>query len=127
MAKRTLTNPQGLPELFSKRQPRRPHYLRDWVERRNFETDAEFAEAVGADKSVVSRWLDEHDPTTPGRDWTKKLGQFFGDEENPADIFSHPDDDWLRKFFKDRERDEIERIKNTMETAFPKQRQRAHK
>ena len=120
MAKRTLTNPHGLPEIYSRRQPRRPHELRAWVERRGFRTDAEFAEAIGADKSVVSRWLDEDDPTTPGRDWQRKLGIFFGDEENLADIFSHPDDDWLRKFFKNRERDEIDRIKRTMETAFPK-------
>jgi len=29
---------------------------------------------------------------------------------------------WLTKFFQDRSRDEIERIKNTLEAAFPRKR-----
>jgi hypothetical protein len=31
-----------------------------------------------------------------------------------------PDDDWLVRFFKGRNKDEIERIKKTLETAFPR-------
>lgn len=124
MAKKTSINPHGLDIIHQKRQPRRPHYLRDWVERREFDTDAAFAEAIGADKSVVSRWLDEDNPSTPGREWVQKLGIFFGDEEDPADIFRHPDDDWIAKFFRDRKPDEIEHIKKSMETTFPPQKKR---
>jgi hypothetical protein len=119
MVKRTLNNPQGLPEIYAKRQPKRPHYLRDWIERRGFRTDTEFAEAIGADKSVVSRWLDEDDPTTPGKDWQVKLGTFFGDEDDPADIFRHPDDDWFTKFFRTRSEDQIRRAREMLEIGFP--------
>lgn len=119
MAKRTLTNPQGVPEIYAKRQPKRPHYLRDWIERREFRTDAEFADAIGADKSVVSRWLDEDDPTTPGKEWQVKLGVFFGDEDNPADIFRHPDDDWFAKFFRTRSEEQIRRAREMLEIGFP--------
>jgi hypothetical protein len=119
MVKRTLNNPQGLPEIYAKRQPKRPHYLRDWIERRGFRTDTEFAEAIGADKSVVSRWLDEDDPTTPGKDWQVKLGTFFGDEDDPADIFRHPDDDWFAKFFRTRSEDQIRRAREMLEIGFP--------
>lgn len=124
MKKTTTIKPIGLDVIYSKRQPRRPHYLREWVERREFETDAAFAEAVGADKSVVSRWMDEDNPSTPGREWVLKLGIFFGDQDDPADIFRHPDDDWIAKFFRDRRPEEIEHIKKSMETTFPPQKRR---
>jgi hypothetical protein len=124
MTKRTTIKPIGIDAIYSKRQPRRPHYLREWVERREFETDAAFADAIWADKSVVSRWLDEHNASTPGPDWQRKLGVFFGDEEDPADIFRHPDDDWIAKFFRDRRPEEIEHIKKSMETTFPPQKRR---
>lgn len=117
-------NTHGLATIYGKRQPRRPHYLREWVERREFETDAAFAEAVGADKSVVSRWLDEDNPSTPGPEWQLKLGIFFGDQDDPADIFRHPDDDWIAKFFRDRRPEEIEHIKKSMETTFPPEKRR---
>lgn len=124
MTKKPTIKPIGIDAIYSKRQPRRPHYLREWVERREFETDAAFADAIGADKSVVSRWLDEGNPSTPGPDWQRKLGVFFGDEEDPADIFRHPDDDWIAKFFRDRRPEEIEHIKKSMETTFPPQKRR---
>lgn len=119
MAKKSITNPHGVHEIFTRRQPKRPHFLREWIERRNFETDSEFANEVGADKSLVSRWLDENNPTTPGREWQVKLGFFFGEADNPANIFEHPDDDWLRRFFRNRDAEEIDRIKRSLEVTFP--------
>jgi hypothetical protein len=123
MAKRTLMNPHGLHSYGAKRQPKRPHYLRQWVERRGFETDAEFATAIGADKSVVSRWLDEEDATTPGVEWQAKLGVFFGSKEHPADIFRHPDEDWLFHWFRDKSPDQIDRAKKLLDAAFPEDKQ----
>lgn len=124
MAKPTAIRPRPITTIYGKRQPKRPHYLREWVDRREFKTDAAFAEEVGADKSVVSRWLDEDNPSTPGQEWQLKLGIFFGDQDDPADIFRHPDDDWIAKFFRDRKPDEIEHIKKSMETTFPPQKRR---
>lgn len=124
MGKRTLTNPQGIDQIYGKRQPKRPHYLRDWIERRGFHTDAEFAAAIEADKSVVSRWLDEDDPTTPGKEWQQKLGIFFGGEDEPADIFRHPDDDWFAKFFRTRSEEQIRRAREMLEIGFPPEDER---
>lgn len=119
MAKKTVLNPHGLDQIHARRQPKRPHYLRDWLNRRGFKTDSEFADEIGADKSVVSRWLDEDDPTTPGKDWQIKLGVFFGSEDDPADIFRHPDDDWFAKFFQTRSDDQIKRAREMLEIGFP--------
>ncbi|MCK1459136.1 helix-turn-helix transcriptional regulator [Bradyrhizobium sp. 2] len=74
------------------------------MERRHIETQAELAEAIGADKSVISRWLDESNPATPGKEWQVKLGAFFGDEEDPVDVFRHPDDDWFSKMVRNNPR-----------------------
>lgn len=124
MAKRTLTNPHGITkapqtevtEIYGRRQPKRPHYLREWVERRNYKTDAAFAKEIGADKGVVSRWLDEENPTTPGKDWQEKLGIFFGGEQDPIDIFQHPDEDWFSRMVRANTQDKIEQAKQLLET-----------
>lgn len=121
MAKKSLTNPHGLEQIYARRQPRRPHYLREWMEHRGIESQAELAEAIEADKSVISRWLDEDHPTTPGTDWQKKLAAFFGGEGDPVDIFRHPLDDWFVRFFEDKTLDQIERGKRLLEAAFPRE------
>lgn len=101
-------------KIHPSKQPRRPHYLSEWMERRNL-TAAEFSREIGADKGLVSRWLDG---ASPGQEWQDKLKEFFG--TGREGIFRHPDDDWLSRFFEGRKRDEIERIKQTLETAFPR-------
>lgn len=100
--------------IHASKQPRRPHYIADWMERRNIKP-IELAREIGADKGLVSRWLDG---TSPGKDWQEKLGEFFGC--GPAGIFRHPDEDWMKRFFEGRRQDEVERIKQTLETAFPR-------
>ena len=123
-----LTNPQGLvkapqsevAEIYTRRTPRRPHYLADWMDRRG-KTRRDLIEELGADKTQLSRWLDDEKPTTPGPDWAAKLGRYFAAEgDDPIDIFTHPDNDWMTRFFDGRRLEEIERIKLTMETAFPR-------
>lgn len=96
------------------KQPKRPHFIPEWAEARGF-TQAEMARELLADKSVVSRWFSG---TTPSEEWQAKLAALFHCE--PASLFRHPDDDWLTRFFAGRSRDEIDRIKQTLETAFPK-------
>lgn len=101
------------------KQPRRPHFIPEWAERRGYEDQADLVKALGADKSVVSRW---YSGATPGEEWQKKLTALFHCEE-PDGIFRHPDDDWLAKFFRDRSDDEVTRAKQLLETAFPPKRQ----
>jgi hypothetical protein len=40
--------------------------------------------------------------------------------DSTESLFRHPNDDWLARFLKGRDRQEVERIKATLETAFPR-------
>lgn len=97
------------------RQPRRPHYIRQWAEKRGIESQAELAAELGVDKSVVSRWFAG---STPSEEHQEKLAAFFQTERES--LFRHPDDDWLSRFFRDRNADELERMKAMLEAAFPR-------
>lgn len=96
------------------KQPRRPHFIPEWADMRNL-TQADLAREIGADKSVVSRWFNG---TTPGLEWQEKLAALFACE--PESLFRHPNDDWFAKFFADRKQEEIEKMKQMLELAFPK-------
>lgn len=102
-------------QIHRGKQPRRPHFIEEWAKRRGYETQADLAEALDADKSLVSRW---YSGASPGVEWQAKLAALF-DTQDADGIFRHPDDDWLAKFFKDRQPEEIDRIKQTLEAAFP--------
>lgn len=115
-----------LAQIYAGRQPRRPHYLAELMERRGV-SRADLIEGIGVDKGLVSKWLDEEKPTTPGPDYVKKLGQFFAVSPDPddfVDIFADPDVVRLHKFLRGRAPDEIDRIMATLETAFPSKRSR---
>jgi transcriptional regulator with XRE-family HTH domain len=96
------------------RQPRRPHHIADWAEYRGFR-QADIADQIGADKSVVSRWFKG---TTPGVEWQEKLAALF--HCDPESLFRHPNEDWLKRFMERRSMEEIERIKKILEAAFPR-------
>lgn len=103
----------GSARILPNRQPRRPHFIREWAEARGFK-QVDLADEVGADKSVVSRWFNG---TTPGVEWQLKLAALFGCE--PESLFSHPDEEWFKRFLAKRQKDEIERIKTMLQAAFP--------
>lgn len=98
------------------KQPRRPHYIQAWAESRNLRP-VDLATELGADKGSVSRW---YAGASPGIEWQEKLAALFHIE--PESLFRHPDDDWWTRFFADRSRDEIERMKATLEAAFPRKK-----
>jgi len=94
--------------------PNRPHFLPDWAERRGMK-QSDIARELGADKSIVSRWFHG---STPSNHWIERLSLLFCCERES--LFRHPDDDWMTRFLSGRSRDEIGRIKATLEAAFPK-------
>lgn len=106
--------PNDVSTIYKGRQPRRPHYIPEWAETRQMRP-VDLANELDIDKSVVSRWFSG---STPSEESQAKLAALFGVE--PESLFRHPDDDWISQFFKDREKDEIDRIKNTLEAAFPR-------
>lgn len=103
-------------KIHPSKQPRRPHFVPEWTERKGL-SQAELGREIGADKSVVSRWFSG---STPSEEWQTKLAAFFEIEREA--LFRHPDDDWIRRFFEGRARDEIERAKKMLEMAFPREK-----
>lgn len=75
-----------------------------------------FSDLQQIDKSQVYRWLKGQLPHPPMQ---KRIADALG-LDAPTDLLRHPDDDWLAKFFRDRDSEEIERIKKTLESAFPR-------
>lgn len=110
-----------LARIYENRQPRRPHYLAQLMDRHGVSRQ-EIIEAIEVDKSLLSRWLDESRPSTPSPEWAHKLGEFFGKGGDPVDIFADPDVDWMSRLLQGRSADEIERIKAMIEAAFPAKR-----
>jgi len=101
------------------KQPRRPHHIQQWAERKHL-TQAQLVDELGADKSIVSRW---YSGSSPSVEWQAKLAAFFGCE--PEGLFRDPNDYWLSQFLKGRDQEEVDRIRATLETAFPARKKTA--
>lgn len=104
-------------KIFQSKQGRRPHYVREWAEKRG-KRQADLARDIGADKGMVSKWFNEEKTSTPSNKWLEVLAAYF--ETEVEALFRHPDEDWFAQFFAGRRQEEIERIKATIETAFPR-------
>jgi predicted XRE-type DNA-binding protein len=102
------------PKIYANRQPRRPHYIEVWAEIRHMR-QADIAEELGADKSLVSRWFSG---STPSVHWQERLAALFH-LDTPDALFRHPDEDWMARFLRGRTRDEIDRIRQVLEVTFP--------
>lgn len=70
------------------------------------------------DKSQVYRWLKGQMPQAAQQIRIARALEM----ENPADLLRDPLDDWFAKFFSDRNRDEMERMKQMLEAAFPRKK-----
>lgn len=101
-------------KIHQMKQGRRPHFIPEWCEKFNL-IQAELAEKLGADPGLVSRWFSG---STPSLDYQRKLAELFDCETDG--IFRHPDEDWMARFLRGRPREEVDRIKNTLEAAFPR-------
>jgi transcriptional regulator with XRE-family HTH domain len=93
------------------------------MERRNL-SPADMSRQIGADKSVISRWLSGASPT---KVYQERLAALFSIE--PHELFRHPDDNWLARFFaeraelmallKERDAEELDRIEKMIRLTFP--------
>lgn len=88
------------------------------MERRHL-TAKDIVNRTGADKGLVSRWLKAVEPSTPGPAYQDALRAEL-QIEDPEGIFRHPDDDWMARFLRGRPPEEVDRIKATLEAAFPR-------
>jgi transcriptional regulator with XRE-family HTH domain len=101
--------------IHGSKTPPRIHYIPEWAERRGL-TQADIVRVTGIDKSNVSRWFKG---VVPRHEHLLILVGCLGASE-PSDLFRHPDDDWLARLFRDRTREERERMIKTLEAAFPR-------
>jgi hypothetical protein len=96
------------------------HYIPEWAEHRNVK-QADIVKNVGVDKSTVHHWF--VDRTLPREHHLVALaGYLFGEdyEPDPAALFRHPDDDWMFRLLQGRSKEEHDRIRATIEAAFPR-------
>lgn len=113
---RYATTMAKVTRIHAGKQPVRPHHISEWAELRGLK-QADVARELDIDKSVVSRWWKG---ASPSANHQQALAELFNCE--PESLFRHPGDDWLAKFFKDRSVEEIDRIKQTLEIAFPRKK-----
>jgi transcriptional regulator with XRE-family HTH domain len=95
--------------------PERLHFIPEWAAHRGM-NQVELAEAAGVNKSTAKRWFDG---AIPKAENIASLLGALGLEE-PEDLFRHPNDDWLARFFRQRTEEERDRARILLETAFPK-------
>lgn len=95
--------------------PPRIHFIPEWAEKRGL-TQADIVRITGIDKSNVSRWFKG---VVPRHEHLLILVDCLA-VDGPNDLFRHPDDDWISRFFRDRSLEERERMIKTLEAAFPR-------
>jgi hypothetical protein len=107
--------------IYGKRQPRRPHYLAEIMNLKDVDRGA-LIEDLGVDKGLLSRWLDQNNPSTPGPKWAQRLGRYFAsgpEDDDFVDIFVDPAVRRFQRLTSGRDRSEVDRMLATLEAAFP--------
>jgi len=87
--------------------------MNEWAERRNM-TQSDIAEALDVNKATVSKWFAG---ALPAEANIPRIAAMFGIEV--YELFMQPEDTWLANFAKGRARDVRERMRLTLEVAFP--------
>jgi transcriptional regulator with XRE-family HTH domain len=112
----TMANDQTkVTRIHEDKNPRRIHFIAEWIDKRGLK-QADVVRALGVDKATVSRWCSGYVPEN------KNLGPLvkFLQLEAPSDLFRHPDDTWMSRFFEGRTREELEHIRRSLEVTFPR-------
>lgn len=105
--------------IHSGKTPIRMHYIREWAKKRGLK-QADIVRQMPADqkadKSTVSRWFKGSVPTE------KHLVALVGilEAEEPAQLFRHPDDDWIAGLLRGRSEEERQKIAQVIEITFPR-------
>ncbi len=94
---------------------RRIHFIPEWAVHSGT-NQADIARALNVDKSTVSRWFEG---TVPQGSHLIGLAIFL-DAEEPGDLFRPPGEAWMARLLRGRSKDEQDRIRATVEMAFPR-------
>ena len=111
------------------KQPIRRHYIREWLEARDMDpmdlvnrlNEADpYAPMI--DKSQVYRWLKGQMPQPPMQERIAAALEIVDVETGEPDssgILRHPDFDWFARKMQGRDEDELKRLKQMVDLAFP--------
>lgn len=91
------------------------HYIAAWAEKRGY-IQADFVRSLSVDKGTVSRWFNGHMPDETN---LPRIAAFLSVDVDQ--LFRAPEDDWIRQLFYNRSVSELQRIKATLEAAFPRE------
>ena len=107
LAMRQLTRPRR------PQDPIRLHYINEWAERRNM-NQQDIADELDVNKATVSKWFNGALPSEAN---LPRIAAMFGVEV--YELFMLPEDTWLANFVKGRSKEATERMRLTLEVAFP--------
>lgn len=99
--------------IHTDKTPHRLHYIVEHAERLGLK-QSDIATQMGIDKASVSRWFSGR---LPSERHLEILAELL--HTDVPGLFRHPDDDWLSRFFKSKNQDEIERAQRILRDAFP--------
>lgn len=108
-----MCNMAKVTEIHQGKTPIRRHFIAEWAAARNL-TRADVARELGVDKSQTTRWFKGQLPQPA---FQERLAALF--EIEPEALLRHPDADWMSKMFKDRSANERDRMKRSIELAWP--------
>lgn len=109
----------GRPRKNRDDQPRSIHFIVEWAEKRGLKP-VDFVNALEVDKGTVSRWFSGKLPAEAN---LPRIAAFL--EIGIDDLFRLPGDDWMQRFFQNRSIEEIKRMRDTLEAAFPRENKRS--
>ncbi|HEY8066591.1 MAG TPA: helix-turn-helix transcriptional regulator [Methylosinus sp.] len=92
----------------------RVHFIAEWLEHRGL-SQAEIVRELGVNKGTVSKWCSG---ALPAEDNLRALAAFL--ELEPVELFRHPQDDWLTRFFMNRSTEQLKQMVATLNAAFPR-------
>lgn len=93
----------------------RIHFIAEWLERRGM-SQADVVRELGVNKGTVSKWCRGD---LPGEDNLRALAALLN--VGPSDLFRHPLDDWMSRFFMHRSAEQLKRMVDTLKAAFPEE------
>lgn len=100
-------------KIHEGKTPKRVHYIKEWMEKLGLEPK-DITEATGADKSTISRWFAGN---VPSEKYLDQLVELFHLDER-AGLFRDPDDDWIARFYRERDAEGKERFLRAVMTEF---------
>lgn len=117
-------------QIHKGKRPFRRHYLREWLDERDMEpmelldalNEAASMESPIIDKSQVYRWLKgalPHPPTQIRIAAALELLDPETGEPDPQMLMVHPAQVWMALKIRGRSQDDIERMKQMIDLAFP--------